>query len=363
MAQTALSAGGRSAARCSALKPEYDVPYMPTAPVHHGCVGQPRDHARTGPLLLRRVLVGGQPVRRPGAAHVDAARPRSRARRAAAGTPAGRSRSGRPCGRAAPRARTARAGRRGQVQRRGEPGAVARAGRQTCSTRPSAPAARARPAAGRPRRTAGAAAVLPSRPTRSSRSSRLVTHRLLGRLDGGGEERVELAAGDAARRPAAASRGARRPVAEGQEDLAAARGGRRCRCGPGRARPGGPAAAQPARVERPVGHHDDDARAGRRRPGRLAGGGSSRADADAADGQPLLLAEVRQHERRRRCARTAGRRDAVPMPPLQPRQVMPVPAPTAPSSGRQAGCRADARAAASAVADVVRARPASGARR
>ena len=37
MAMIAFSAGGRSHATCSELKPEYDVPYMPTAPVHHGC--------------------------------------------------------------------------------------------------------------------------------------------------------------------------------------------------------------------------------------------------------------------------------------------------------------------------------------
>ena len=39
-------------------------------------------------------------------------------------------------------------------------------------------------------------------------------------------------------------------------------------------------------------------------------------------------------------------RDAVPMPPLKPRQLIPVPAPTAPSAA--AGAPADARAAASA---------------
>ena len=33
----ALSAGGRRAAICSALKPPQDLPCMPTAPVHQGC--------------------------------------------------------------------------------------------------------------------------------------------------------------------------------------------------------------------------------------------------------------------------------------------------------------------------------------
>ena len=36
MAQIAFSAGGRRAASCNELKPEYDVPYMPTAPVDQG---------------------------------------------------------------------------------------------------------------------------------------------------------------------------------------------------------------------------------------------------------------------------------------------------------------------------------------
>jgi hypothetical protein len=35
MATTALSSGGRSHAICNELKPEYDVPYMPTLPSHH----------------------------------------------------------------------------------------------------------------------------------------------------------------------------------------------------------------------------------------------------------------------------------------------------------------------------------------
>ena len=37
MATIALSAGGRSAATCSELKPEYDVPNIPTLPSHHSC--------------------------------------------------------------------------------------------------------------------------------------------------------------------------------------------------------------------------------------------------------------------------------------------------------------------------------------
>ena len=36
MAQTAFSAGGRRAANWSELKPEYDVPYIPTLPLDHG---------------------------------------------------------------------------------------------------------------------------------------------------------------------------------------------------------------------------------------------------------------------------------------------------------------------------------------
>ena len=73
MAQTAFSAGGRSAASCSELKPEYDVPYMPTAPVHQAWFASHCDHLAQVALLLLRVLVGGQAVGRAGAADVDAA--------------------------------------------------------------------------------------------------------------------------------------------------------------------------------------------------------------------------------------------------------------------------------------------------
>ena len=81
------------------------------------------------------------------------------------------------------------------------------------------------------------------------------------------------------RRPVGAVAARRaQPGRRGEEDLAAAvvRG----RAGPGqaRARPAGPAAGRPRRVQRRVGQHDDDARAGRRRPGRTrpAAAGSSR---------------------------------------------------------------------------------------
>ena len=37
MANTAPSSGASSHAICSELKPEYDVPNMPTRPLHHSC--------------------------------------------------------------------------------------------------------------------------------------------------------------------------------------------------------------------------------------------------------------------------------------------------------------------------------------
>ena len=71
MAQIAFRAGGRRTASCSELKPEYEVPYMPTAPVDQRLGGQPGDHLGEIGLLLGRVLVGGDAAGGARAPHVD----------------------------------------------------------------------------------------------------------------------------------------------------------------------------------------------------------------------------------------------------------------------------------------------------
>ena len=73
MATTAPSSGTPSAAMCSELNPEYDVPNIPTRPLDHGCVAS---HSMTGAqvgALGVGVLVGGRPARRAGAAQVETA--------------------------------------------------------------------------------------------------------------------------------------------------------------------------------------------------------------------------------------------------------------------------------------------------
>ena len=48
----AFSAGGRSAATCSALKPPQDMPVMPTAPLHQGCAASQAITSQRVVLLL-----------------------------------------------------------------------------------------------------------------------------------------------------------------------------------------------------------------------------------------------------------------------------------------------------------------------
>jgi hypothetical protein len=81
-------------------------------------------------------------------------------------------------------------------------------------------------------------------PGRVAREPQRVEHRLLGGLDGAGEERVQLAAGQAARGRAAARVGA---GSEREEDLAAAVVGDRAR--PREAEPGPPREARELRKE------------------------------------------------------------------------------------------------------------------
>ena len=71
MAQTAFSAGGRRAASCSELKPEYDVPYMPTLPFDHGwSASQAMTSARSDCSSGGYSSVA-MPAGRPRAPHVD----------------------------------------------------------------------------------------------------------------------------------------------------------------------------------------------------------------------------------------------------------------------------------------------------
>ena len=103
--------------------------------------------------------------------------------------------------------------------------------------------------------------------------------------------------------------------------------------------------------ERRVGGDDDDDRAARRaaRPSPATGirsAGIASPDRHAVDREPLARAVVRLHEHADRVAAVLGRRarrDAVPMPPLNPWQIIPVPPPTLPSATGPVARRVDRR--------------------
>ena len=183
-----------------------------------------------------------------------------------------------------------------------------------------------------------------------------VDDRLLGRLDGRVEQPVDDDVADgpdvvgaAADRVVIVDASGRQPIAgrEGDEQVAA-------RVPAGAADAGdaetGPLGQPLALVgeERRVGRDDDDdrARARRRRsaaaPTWSYGLGTSRrrdrlADPHAIDPQPVALAVVGLDEDADRVAADVAAsmtRDAVPMPPLNSWQTIPVPPPTAPSVDR-----------------------------
>ena len=150
------------------------------------------------------------------------------------------------------------------------------------------------------------------------RSPERVQHRLLCRLDGRGEERVERA-------PLELSASGR----EGQEDLAAAVVGDRA--DPREAEAG--AARDPLErggPDRRVGRDDGDAAPARL--GQLVAGEQA-ADGDAGDRQLPRRAEVRQHEHADEVLADPSARRADPALPAE--AAMPVPAPTAPSANGQ----------------------------
>ena len=165
---------------------------------------------------------------------------------------------------------------------------------QVVAQRPSR-AGRAPAAARAPARAAG-----PGRPALSAlrvdRRPERVQHRLLGRLDDGGEERVEVRVGDGGRVDAD-----RRclvaldsPRSRRRRRSRRSRDGRPSPC----ARARGPRAARDARAapaaERRVGRDDGDAAACRR--ARVDAVADRREDRHAVDSQILRRAEVREHE-------------------------------------------------------------------
>ena len=130
---------------------------------------------------------------------------------------------------------------------------------------------------------------------------------------------------------ASPSRSSAQAGASGQEDLAAPVVGGGAGAGQAEADPAGQPRAAGA-VDRRVGDDDADARA-RRAAGSAAGhGGSSR-----PTGTPATVSRSRSPKFVSSSTPTVWpggmTRDDVPMPPLKPRQDMPVPAATAPSSG------------------------------
>ena len=70
----AFSAGGRSAATCSALKPPQDLPIIPTRPLAPGPARDPGDHVAAVVELLLEILVGEVALGIARAAKVDANR-------------------------------------------------------------------------------------------------------------------------------------------------------------------------------------------------------------------------------------------------------------------------------------------------
>jgi len=140
------------------------------------------------------------------------------------------------------------------------------------------------------------------------RLEQAVQHRFLGGLGGRGEIVVQRAPGD--RRPGRGPAARRaQPGGQGQEDLAA--GMLPGAAGPGQAQAG--PAGQPlaaGAVQRPVGQHDHDARAGR--PGRglsRPGAGQQPARGQPGHGEPVPDAEVghRDHADRDPAGQHSGR--------------------------------------------------------
>ena len=234
--------------------------------------GQPGDHREQVGAAPRR---GTRRWRRPTTTRCRAGRAgtrRTRGGRAGPRSSRRTTRSGRPCGRAAPRAGTAAArprGRGGRAWRRAS----------TPSPTGSAPRVRTgrhadlqqREHLGRVQRLAGVAVA----PDGGRRGEHRVEHRLLGGLDGRGEQRVERAAGDQVGPVGRPSRSSRIPVPNAEEDLAAAVVGDRA--GPRQPEPD--PAGQPragGAVDRRVGDDHPDARAGGCRSGATAAGPSSR---------------------------------------------------------------------------------------
>ena len=197
----------------------------------------------------------------------------------------------------------------------------------------------------RPRRPVSPSLVLPSRPTVVGEpSSELSTASSAASTtaSNNGSRPRPATGGPASGVPSRSTR-AGRSTRPGRSRRC--RGGRSTRSGPGpsptrRASRAQPAASTGASVTTtPM--HDPAGGAGRC----VRRAGSSRPDRHPGDGEPVPLAEVGQQQHARRCARSPVTRDAVPMPPLKPRQDIPVPAPTAPSSGGEVGAARPARPA------------------
>ena len=314
-------------------------------------LGQPRDDRDQVGLLGLGVLVRRVAGRRAGAAHVDPAD----------GVPelvaqpdvalGSTTTSGRPCGTAAPPAGTAAArGRRrgGTAWRPARPRPASGSGpRAQSGTRVRQPD---QPGHGRGVETLAGVAVAADRGRRQA-SIELSTASSAASTTASNRSSSVAAGDDRLPSSQAPSRSVRRPVETREEDLAAAVVGDRAGAGQAETDPAGQPGAVGA-VDRRVGDHDADARA------RPAGGSGSACsgqqppDRYAVDGQPLALAEVGHQQHRRPCARPGVTRDDVPMPPLKPRQDMPVPEPTLPSGGAPRRPR-EASAAAQARRDVV----------
>ena len=147
-----------------------------------------------------------------------------------------------------------------------------------------------------------------------------------------------------ARRRTRVSRAAPRPDAarrgEGEEDLAAAVVGDRA--GPREPEPGAP--RKPLRAARACSGASVATTAMQLPPGDRAALPRQRAaDRHAVDAQVRRRAEVREHEHADRAPASGTTRLEVPIPPFQPKQTIPVPAPTAPSATGAAVRGRDAR--------------------
>ena len=347
----ALSAGGRAAARCSELNPLYDVPYIPTDAAAPRLVGDPGDHLGQVALLLGRVFVGRDAVRRAGAAQVDpdhgiavvvaqplVLRPVAR-------------------GEVVLAVRQRLEDRRGRLRRRPGDTASPPAGcrRPSGSTRARrCPSATRRPRSRLRRRRSALGRRLRERVRRVAvtagdgrRCEQAVEGGLLGGIDDRLEVGVERSAGERRRwrdrcRAWSAQTGRARRGRSRRSRVT-----RRCRRGPGRGPARRASRAQPAGSIGRVRHDDDDARARAAWPARRTpASGSSRPTGDAVDRQAMAVAEVGHREHADGVGRPGARRDAVPMPPLYPRQLIPVPEPTAPSTTTGAARRRRARRAA-----------------